>query len=157
MEISKRTLEQLVQDAQSQKSCVHAVTLASGAQKSAVDTFAAATHVAASEASGSHGTRRIYAFSAKHVQDSINVHSEAQAVKQNLKLKRWWKNFELDCFAMPTFDSFVDSIRVRGATGERSGARRVLARNGAGFVRHQVCRRVFPRAHDESKRLRSSV
>ena len=41
----------------------------------------------------------------------MNVHGEAQTVMQNLKSQRWWKNFELDCFPMPTFDSFSDLIR----------------------------------------------
>jgi len=65
--------------------------------------------------SSSRGTRRIYAFFAKHAQDSINVHGEAQRVMQNLKLERWWKNFELDCFPMPTFDIFQDLIRDSAA------------------------------------------
>jgi hypothetical protein len=34
---------------------------------------------------------------------------------QNLKLERWWKNFELDCFPMPTFDIFQDLIRDSAA------------------------------------------
>jgi len=39
------------------------------------------------------------------------VHGEAQKVMQNLQGKAWWQNFELDCFPMPTFDSFKDLIR----------------------------------------------
>ena len=43
------------------------------------------------------------------------MHGEAQRVMQNLKLERWWKNFELDCFPMPTFDIFQDLIRDSAA------------------------------------------
>ena len=113
--VKQAKLENLVQDVQSRKSPVHAATLASGAQTSAVDTLVATTHVAALEASGSRGTRRIYAFYAKHAEDRIDVHREAQNVMQNLQGQAQWQNFELNCFPMPTFDSFKHLIRACAA------------------------------------------
>ena len=56
-------------------------------------------------------TRRVYAFFCKHVDDTINVHGEAQMVMQNLLTSPWWRNFELNALVMPTFDNFDDVVR----------------------------------------------
>ena len=72
-------------------------------------------HMASASLGGiAESRRRIYAFFAKHLQDStINVHGEAQKVMENLKQSSWWQNFELDSFPLTTYDSFRDMIRDR--------------------------------------------
>jgi hypothetical protein len=55
---------------------------------------------------------RIYAFFAKHVEDSINVHGEAQQVMHNMAMSPWWNNFELDLFVLATFDDFRACMRI---------------------------------------------
>jgi hypothetical protein len=60
---------------------------------------------------GGPSARRIYAFFAKHVDDSINVHGEAQRVMQNLQASYWWESLELDCFPQPTFEGFKEAMR----------------------------------------------
>ena len=61
--------------------------------------------------SGTVVSERVYAFFAKHVDDSINVHGQTQNVMEDLRLSSWWKHFELDIFTIPTFDKFKDFIR----------------------------------------------
>ncbi len=39
------------------------------------------------------------------------MHGEAENVMEDLRTSLWRKHFELDIFAMPTFDKFRDLIR----------------------------------------------
>jgi hypothetical protein len=71
----------------------------------------AATKSVEKSRNGGPSARRIYAFFAKHVDDSINVHGEAQRVMQDLQHSYWWDNLELNCFALATFEGFRDAMR----------------------------------------------
>ena len=76
----------------------------------AVDTEAAGG--ARGSAAGAAPRRRIYAFFAKHKDDTINVHGEAQKVMENLQASPWWQGFELNCFPLPTYDGFRDMLET---------------------------------------------
>ncbi len=76
------------------------------AQKSKLRALIGRQPPAASRGSGAAGTgpaRHIYAFFAKHVDDSINVHGEAQRVMEDLQSSRCWETLELNCYTLATF------------------------------------------------------